>query len=101
MRADETSGHASGIAGAAAGCAAAAVLWLRDVIFLDKPDGLLEPTIELRRDLVRLMRRYRPTRVVCQSPERSWKPTRLTLIFRDGATLRSNSWKRSRISGSM
>jgi len=55
--------------------AAAAVLGLRDVIFLDKPDGLLEPTIELRRDLVRLMRRYRPTRVVCQSPERSWRPT--------------------------
>ena len=55
--------------------AAATVLGLRDVIFLDKPDGLLEPTIELRRDLVRLMRRYRPTRVVCQSPERSWRPT--------------------------
>ena len=55
--------------------AAAAVLGLRDVLFLDKPDGLLEPTIELRRDLVRLMRRYRPTRVVCQSPERSWRPT--------------------------
>jgi len=54
--------------------AAAAVLGLRDVIFLDKPDGLLEPTLELRRDLVRLMRRYRPTRVVCQSPERSWRP---------------------------
>ncbi len=55
--------------------AAAQVLGLRDVIFLDKPDGLLEPTIELRRDLVRLMRRYRPTRVICQSPERSWRPT--------------------------
>jgi LmbE family N-acetylglucosaminyl deacetylase len=54
--------------------AAAAVLGLRDVIFLDKPDGTLQPTIELRRDLVRLMRRYRPTRVVCQSPERSWRP---------------------------
>jgi LmbE family N-acetylglucosaminyl deacetylase len=55
--------------------ASAAVLGLRDVIFLDKPDGLLQPTIELRRDLVRLLRRYRPTRVVCQSPERSWRPT--------------------------
>ena len=55
--------------------AAGKVLGLRDVIFLDKPDGLLEPTIELRRDLVRLMRRYRPARVICQSPERSWRPT--------------------------
>ena len=55
--------------------AAGEVLGLRDVIFLDKPDGLLEPTIELRRDLVRLMRRYKPTRVICQSPERSWRPT--------------------------
>jgi LmbE family N-acetylglucosaminyl deacetylase len=55
--------------------AAGEVLGLRDVIFLDKPDGLLQPTIELRRDLVRLLRRYRPTRVVCQSPDRSWRPT--------------------------
>lgn len=53
---------------------AARILGLRDVIFLDKPDGMLQPTLELRRDLVRLMRRYRPTRVLCQSPERTWKP---------------------------
>jgi LmbE family N-acetylglucosaminyl deacetylase len=54
--------------------AAAEVLGLRDVIFLDQPDGLLQPTIELRRELVRLLRRHRPTRVICQSPERSWRP---------------------------
>jgi LmbE family N-acetylglucosaminyl deacetylase len=54
--------------------AAAEVLGLREVIFLDQPDGLLQPTIELRRELVRLLRRYRPTRLICQSPERSWKP---------------------------
>lgn len=54
--------------------AAGAVLGLKDVIFLDYPDGLLEPTIELRRDLVRLYRTYQPTRLVCQSPERAWKP---------------------------
>jgi LmbE family N-acetylglucosaminyl deacetylase len=53
---------------------AARILGLRDVIFLDQPDGLLQPSIELRRELVRLMRRYRPARVVCQSPERGWKP---------------------------
>jgi LmbE family N-acetylglucosaminyl deacetylase len=53
---------------------AARILGLRDVIFLDHPDGTLTPTIDLRRELVRLMRRYRPTRVVCQSPERGWRP---------------------------
>ncbi len=54
--------------------AAGAVLGLKDVFFLDYPDGLLQPTIELRRDLVRLLRRYRPSRVICQSPERTWTP---------------------------
>ncbi|HKF36272.1 MAG TPA: PIG-L deacetylase family protein [Ktedonobacteraceae bacterium] len=54
--------------------AAGAVLGLKDVFFLDYPDGLLQPTIELRRDLVRLLRKYRPSRVICQSPERSWTP---------------------------
>ena len=53
---------------------AARILGVRDIVFLDLPDGTLQPTIELRRELVRLMRRYRPTRVVCQSPERTWKP---------------------------
>jgi len=55
--------------------AAGKILGLKDVIFLDYPDGLLQPTIELRRDLVRVLRRYRPTRVICQSPERVWTPT--------------------------
>ena len=55
--------------------AAGEILGLKDVIFLDYPDGLLLPTIELRRDLVRILRRYRPTRVICQSPERVWTPT--------------------------
>jgi LmbE family N-acetylglucosaminyl deacetylase len=57
--------------------AAGAILGLRDVIFLDYPDGQLTPTIELRRDLVRLLRRYRPTRMICQSPDRSWHPVML------------------------
>ncbi len=54
--------------------AAGAVLGLKDVFFLDYPDGQLLPSIELRRDLVRLLRKYRPSRVICQSPERSWTP---------------------------
>ena len=58
--------------------AAGEVLGLKDVFFLDYPDGQLQPSIELRRDLVRLLRTYRPSRVFCQSPERTWTPT-LTL----------------------
>ncbi|HKV00867.1 MAG TPA: PIG-L family deacetylase [Ktedonobacteraceae bacterium] len=54
--------------------AACAVLGVKDVFFLDYPDGLLQPTIELRRELVRLLRGYRPSRVICPSPERSWTP---------------------------
>jgi LmbE family N-acetylglucosaminyl deacetylase len=54
--------------------AAAKILGLRDVVFLDQLDGLLAPTIDLRRMLVRLMRTYKPNRLVCQSPDRTWKP---------------------------
>jgi LmbE family N-acetylglucosaminyl deacetylase len=54
--------------------AAAEVLGVRDVIFLDRPDGRLEPTLDFRRDIVRLIRQYRPQRVVCQSPDRTWSP---------------------------
>ena len=55
--------------------AAGVVLGLKGVFFLDYPDGQLQPSIELRRDLVRLLRTYRPSRVFCQSPERTWMPT--------------------------
>lgn len=54
--------------------AAGEILGLADVLFLDYPDGRVEPTLELRRDIVRLIRQYRPSRVVCQSPERVWTP---------------------------
>jgi LmbE family N-acetylglucosaminyl deacetylase len=50
------------------------ILGVKEVHFLDYPDGSIEPTMDLRRDLVRLMRRYRPTRVFIQSPERTWTP---------------------------
>jgi LmbE family N-acetylglucosaminyl deacetylase len=52
---------------------AAAILGVKKVIFLGYPDSQLEPRV-LRRDLVREMRRYRPSRVICQSPERVWQP---------------------------
>ncbi len=54
--------------------AAGEILGLKDIIFLDHPDGVLMPTIELRREIVRLLRHYRPTRLICQSPDRSWRP---------------------------
>jgi len=52
--------------------AAAAELGVDDLVFLGYPDGRLEPTIELRRDISRVIRQRRPQRVVTQSPERNW-----------------------------
>ncbi len=48
--------------------AAAALVGVADVRFLGYPDGELQPTLELRRDLTRLIRQVRPQRVVCQDP---------------------------------
>lgn len=48
--------------------AAAAVLGVKEVLFLGYADGSLVPTIELRRDLTRLIRQLRPQRVVCGDP---------------------------------
>lgn len=51
--------------------AASAHLGIRDVRFLDGyRDGWLEPTFDLQRDIVRVIRDVRPQRVLCQSPER-------------------------------
>jgi LmbE family N-acetylglucosaminyl deacetylase len=53
---------------------AGAELGLADIFFLDHRDGQLEDNVELRRELVRLIRRYRPSRVLCPSPDRVWEP---------------------------
>jgi LmbE family N-acetylglucosaminyl deacetylase len=53
--------------------AAAAVLGVQDVRFLRYPDGRLTPSIELRRDISREIRRFRPDRVLTQSPEIWWR----------------------------
>lgn len=50
--------------------AAAKVVGVEQVFFLGYPDGRLYPTIELRRDLSRVIRQFRPQRVLCQSAER-------------------------------
>jgi LmbE family N-acetylglucosaminyl deacetylase len=49
-------------------CAAAEVLGVKDVRFLGYKDGTLQPTLELRRDLTRLIREIRPYRVVISDP---------------------------------
>src|SRR4051812_17082042 len=53
--------------------AAAECVGVTDVRFLGHPDGRIEPTIALRRDISRVIRDVRPQRVVCQSPERNFK----------------------------
>jgi LmbE family N-acetylglucosaminyl deacetylase len=52
--------------------AAAAVVGVSDVTFLGYPDGRLTVSIELRGDIARVIRRVRPQRVVCPSPQRMW-----------------------------
>lgn len=47
---------------------AAACVGVTDVRFLGYQDGTLQPTIELRRDLTRLIRELRPQRVVIMDP---------------------------------
>jgi LmbE family N-acetylglucosaminyl deacetylase len=54
--------------------AAARALGVRDTIFLGYPDGELEDTREARRDVVRAIRRFRPERIVAQSPFPSLNP---------------------------
>jgi LmbE family N-acetylglucosaminyl deacetylase len=53
--------------------AAAKELGVDDVVFLGYPDGRLTVSIELRRDVSRVIRQRRPHRVLTQSPERSWE----------------------------
>lgn len=50
--------------------AAARILGVKEVVFLRYPDGELTPTLALRRDLVREIRRYRPDAVIVPDPTR-------------------------------
>src|ERR1700733_4448354 len=52
--------------------AAAKQVGVHDLHFLGYPDGQVEPTLALRRDLARVIRLLRPDRVLCQSPERNY-----------------------------
>ena len=50
--------------------AAARVVGVQKVVFLGYPDGAVEPTLELRRDIVREIRRFRPEIAICYDPTR-------------------------------
>ncbi len=53
--------------------AAAAAVGVHDVRFLEGyRDGWLEPTHDLQRDIVRVIRQVRPDRMLIPSPERNW-----------------------------
>ena len=52
---------------------ASKVLGLHQVVFLGYEDAMLQPSIELRRDIAREIRRYRPDILVCLSPLRDLK----------------------------
>ena len=52
--------------------AAAAEVGVTDVRFLGYPDGRLELSLDLRRDISRVIRQVRPQRVLTSSPERWW-----------------------------
>ncbi|MBE0409011.1 MAG: PIG-L family deacetylase [Anaerolineales bacterium] len=52
--------------------AAAEVVGVKQVVFLREPDGLLQPTLELRKKLVREIRRFKPEVVVCGDPTIVW-----------------------------
>jgi LmbE family N-acetylglucosaminyl deacetylase len=52
--------------------AACRVLGVQRVVFLGYEDGVLTSTLELRRDLVRQIRTFKPDIVVCQDPTSRW-----------------------------
>ena len=54
--------------------ASAKVVGVEDVRFLNYPDGVLQPTLELRRDLTRVIRQVRPQIVVAQDPTMVFTP---------------------------
>lgn len=51
---------------------AAEIVEVRSVEFLGCPDGRVYQTLELRRDISAAIRRVRPSRVLCPSPERDF-----------------------------
>lgn len=50
--------------------AAADVLGVSEIVHLGYPDGYLTPSLDLRRDITRQIRRFRPDLVIAQNPQR-------------------------------
>jgi LmbE family N-acetylglucosaminyl deacetylase len=66
------------------GCAGSTARWtsegrqvsyciVTDIAFLGHADGKVQPSIDLRRDITRVIRQRKPQRVVTQSPERNYQ----------------------------
>ncbi len=55
---------------------AAKILGVKEVIFLGEPDGMLQPTLELRKKIVRQIRRFRPEVVITGDPTVVWASDR-------------------------
>ncbi len=53
-------------------CDAAHIVGVEDVTFLGEPDGMVQPTLELRKKIVRQIRRFKPEVVVCADPTVVW-----------------------------
>jgi LmbE family N-acetylglucosaminyl deacetylase len=51
---------------------AAEITGVKDVVFLRNPDGMLEANMELRKKLVREIRRFKPELIVCSDPTVIW-----------------------------
>lgn len=51
---------------------AARIAGVKEVVFLREPDGMLQPTLDLRKKLVREIRRFRPEVVLCSDPTVVW-----------------------------
>jgi LmbE family N-acetylglucosaminyl deacetylase len=53
--------------------AAVKIVGVNEVVFLREPDGLLEATLQMRKKLVREIRRFKPEVVVCSDPTVLWE----------------------------
>ncbi|MGN6088758.1 MAG: PIG-L deacetylase family protein, partial [Actinomycetales bacterium] len=71
--------------------AAGKVLGVDDIRFLGYPDGRVEPTYELRRDISRVIRQVRPQRILVQSPE--WNFARIGASHPDHMKTGEAAWR--------